>query len=698
MEDCLSSEFGLTKVLSTKSIPSVTLCDRCCKFSHETERHFFREEYHLDSRLSFRYPRPFSYQLHASLNALRASSTNGCHFCRLVALSLAAHPSLDDVSAEECVWLGVVATSGNRPFKTVILPSTKRVCLHEKQCLRPIDLGPLTPRHGREKIMSDARLDRNGVLPILRHLWTQSDDSTGSMASLMLATVWLSTCLNSHEACRKLAHRKKGGRPPARLLYISPESSRPRLIHTRGIPKHPIYAALSHCWGNVPTLTTTNATLKMREHGIHFHDMPQTFRDAVYVASSMGVDYLWIDSLCIIQDSEDDWFSESSRMRDIYQGAIFTIAAEVGSSSVSGCFVKRDGLATRPCNMSYKEDPPLLPVSVSMSRQYARLRPPVQPYVHLHSRAWVLQEQLLSTRTLAFGKTGISWRCASGCASESEPALPQYERQRFVSISPALADDHLAKIKLTLAYRVADHMGESSLRDWLLLVENYSARALSRASDRLIAIYSIAMAFQASFSASYVSGMWREWLWLCLLWTPVFSRPISYDSMNPKDGFIAATWCWASYSGMITYYAVLKGLRQSKAKAGLGTDGSKTLRQHPSFVIHYAMPNRLGLSCSASPVAFFQRLHGEHMFISQHAKNLVCVLDRPDNDLAKQLLLIAVAIFPDSSIVCLLVEPVKTDHKVYRRAGIAYLCSDSHSEAGQAWQSLAFEERNLVLI
>ncbi|KAK0727277.1 heterokaryon incompatibility, partial [Lasiosphaeria miniovina] len=88
------------------------------------------------------------------------------------------------------------------------------------------------------------------------------------------------------------------------------------------------YAALSHCWGSPgqQPFTTTADNLASRQSGIDFQHLPPTFRDAVIVASELGVQNLWIDSLCIIQDDADDWARESIRMAAVYGKAHVTIA------------------------------------------------------------------------------------------------------------------------------------------------------------------------------------------------------------------------------------------------------------------------------------------------------------------------------------------------------------------------------------
>ena len=99
------------------------------------------------------------------------------------------------------------------------------------------------------------------------------------------------------------------------------------------------YIALSHCWGKNPIVRTTTSTLAQRKQGIEISLLPPTFRDAIIIARRLDVRYLWIDSLCIIQDDELDWQTESAKMSTIYQHALLTISAGL-SSHGGGCFCK----------------------------------------------------------------------------------------------------------------------------------------------------------------------------------------------------------------------------------------------------------------------------------------------------------------------------------------------------------------------
>ncbi|KAL2036768.1 hypothetical protein N7G274_010492 [Stereocaulon virgatum] len=108
------------------------------------------------------------------------------------------------------------------------------------------------------------------------------------------------------------------------------------------------YVTLSHHWGRQPIITTILATLATREKSIPMPP-PQTFRDVVIIPRKMNVQYLWLDSLCIVQDPKADWEAEAAEMGDHYRQSLFTISAAGAEDNSVGCFMPRDPRLVRPC-------------------------------------------------------------------------------------------------------------------------------------------------------------------------------------------------------------------------------------------------------------------------------------------------------------------------------------------------------------
>ncbi|CAM6006497.1 unnamed protein product [Sphagnum balticum] len=157
---------------------------------------------------------------------------------------------------------------------------------------------------------------------------------------IAIASRWLEECISqssyAHKYCPKI---KSTHYPmPSRAINVGPAdgSQEPYLQKTAG--KAGQWVALSHCWGSAVRLNTTKDTLKLREQKIPFKDLPLSFQDAVTITRKLGYRHLWIDSLCIIQDSAKDWNLESGSMGHIYSNAVVCIAAEAAPDSSLGIF------------------------------------------------------------------------------------------------------------------------------------------------------------------------------------------------------------------------------------------------------------------------------------------------------------------------------------------------------------------------
>ncbi|KXX74466.1 hypothetical protein MMYC01_204470 [Madurella mycetomatis] len=193
-----------------------------------------------------------------------------------------------------------------------------------------------------------------------------------------------------------------------------------RSLRTNG--EEAAYVALSHCWAKHQPLTTKKGTLQQRKKGIPLVNVPQAFQDAILVTRKLGIGYLWIGSLCIIQNDSDDWVREAARKCSVYQNATLTISADAARGSTQGLLKQVSARRFSPAVA--------LPVSgndLNSNPVYIREiavgsweRPGELGGLHLMDiqraepllgRAWVLQEWLLSRRISHFCSGELFWEC-----------------------------------------------------------------------------------------------------------------------------------------------------------------------------------------------------------------------------------------------------------------------------------------------
>jgi hypothetical protein len=310
-------------------------------------------------------------------------------------------------------------------------------------------------------------------------------------------------------------------------------------------PKEPVpYVCLSYCWGpNVDDiLKTTTKTLKIHYQGIRLSSLPKTISDAVFFCRGLKLQYLWVDSLCIVQDDIQNWLADSGQMHEIYSNALITLAIKEPASCKTG-FLGKQRFGSDWQQKLIIQDMPEAggPRKTLFIRPSTHTAPPAYERCSLDQRGWSLQESTLSKRRLCFDGNEMTWECAHRTICECGHTSWDNSDLAFVRVG------HLLK-----------RSSDNPFSLWRDLVEEYSARHLTNSGDKLIAISALAKLFHDGFRNSkgepltYLAGVWREDFLYGITWSVDQSQSHSYPrKLAPQ--YRAPTWSWASIDMPVQY-------------------------------------------------------------------------------------------------------------------------------------------------
>ncbi|KAL7910172.1 heterokaryon incompatibility protein [Trichoderma velutinum] len=320
-------------------------------------------------------------------------------------------------------------------------------------------------------------------------------NNTGSYASLQQAAKWLEICRINHTQCRN-----------------------------KTVP----YMTLSHCWGGGSPLRLAKATLSAFQQSIDIKKLPKTFLQAAQMAKYLGCSYLWIDSLCIIQDDRDDWLQEAALMGN-------------------GCLYLRNPRAIQPepCNSI-----------LIVSKHHV-----------LYTRGWVLQEVILAPRVLHCCREQLYWHCDELRASEIFPnGMPASISEDYHPVTKyrsfsnggkrtILTSSALEKVASNLTHYAgsltAPRWIEWKLKAghpftyWARLVQAYCSMSFTKAEDRAAAFSGI-VSLLRPYLGNYLVGVWKISLPFELLWVAV--KP-----SNRQKALRVPSWSWMSIDGAVEY-------------------------------------------------------------------------------------------------------------------------------------------------
>ncbi|KAK1981015.1 heterokaryon incompatibility protein [Colletotrichum cereale] len=351
----------------------------------------------------------------------------------------------------------------------------------------------------------------------------------------------LDACDSEHALCKQPRLRM-----PTRVIDVGRiDGSQVRLVDTAKMRASP-YVALSYCWGKAAHLLTTEKNFQAMITGIHVAEFPRTIQDAVEVTRRLNLRYLWVDALCIIQDSARDWEVESAKMASVYHNAYLTIAAGTSTCASEG-FLHQKHLAAaqrKPFKTEWRTDrgqPSILAVrAVPAGHTHSiSLTGDRRDSLPLNARGWTLQEELLSHRTVTYTQNELWWTCQTQRDCECH-AFDEITRDGPKAlISPALMTSPPA-----------------AFEQWHAIVSEFSARQLSYGLDKLPALSGLASVVQKKTGSFYVAGMWRENFVRDMNWYSPARTLDKLEDANAKgtEAYCAPTFSWASANGLVSFF------------------------------------------------------------------------------------------------------------------------------------------------
>ena len=373
-------------------------------------------------------------------------------------------------------------------------------------------------------------------------------DPDSEAARLQIGT-WLREC-RSHQRCSTLHEARF---LPTRVIEVSPLGRRSaRVVESKDLCGP--YAVLSYCWGKDKFLTLTESNYAQLTEGLDEEALPPTIRDAVATTRALSIPYLWVDALCIKQDSELDKARETARMKDTYASSALTIVAAAVESVSEGFLyprVSEEILYTIP----FRLQPGVFGTMSVNELDAACYDERCEP---ISKRGWTMQEQLLSNRVIVYTKRTMMWRCLESTKNFADSLYFPHD------LDAGYNDDDekysLNLHSLLLSQEEACAHKDKALSCWLRLVTAYSIRETSLERDKLNALAGIAShpSFSDTLGPGYLAGLWQYNLARQLTWrTSAWHRSLAEDetfTFERPDTYRAPSWSWASLTGGIIHF------------------------------------------------------------------------------------------------------------------------------------------------
>ncbi len=324
------------------------------------------------------------------------------------------------------------------------------------------------------------------------------------------------------------------------------------------------YACLSYCWGSDTFLRLTEDNEKQLLDDVPWDSLPQTYKDAVLVTAGLGIPFLWIDALCIMQNPSNpkDWEEQSTVMHEIYGHAFLCIAAANARRATDGFLSQRRSF----------EFPQVLKCDDLVV--YGRKAFDHVPFIYdgkmeywgnpLRDRGWCFQEHVLSRRILHFGEEEMFFECKESSICECGVFSGYFQSELPITAFRAFLSS-LSRMEKT-----------SPNKSWMEFVAEYSCRDFSNENDRLPAISGLAKIIHHRLGNAYLAGHWfGQDLLESLLWYAATELPLRRKPH--ASAYRAPTWSWASIERRFvcdrySNFKTLPGTEVLEALTHLSTD------------------------------------------------------------------------------------------------------------------------------
>lgn len=335
-------------------------------------------------------------------------------------------------------------------------------------------------------------------------------------------------------------------------------------VHQRCLVSAPAacrYIALSYVWGRAKVLQTTrsNVAALRKINGLDefLQDIPATIADSIDLVAMIGERYLWVDSLCIVQDDPQEKHNQIANMDAIYGNAVLTINAAAGQDANAGL------PGVRPFSRKVEQ----LVLEYQPGRRLIAAQPiltDIADSSYWNTRAWTYQERFLSKRSFTFTDSHVFFQCqrvlwCEDVAAEEKKIIDYHQMEDYLPIdwSPE-RNDHMYKLHYALHVHKSTNWVE-----YLRTVEEYTPRMLSFDSDILAAFAGMSKVLSSMFRSRLLYGLPESLFDCALLWQPagtLFRRHIPKSTSN-SSGVYFPSWSWAGWKGKIVYEDIMPHLK-----------------------------------------------------------------------------------------------------------------------------------------